>query len=217
MEEFLDSAPALLLSIFAGYMLGALPLADRISRCHGVDIFSTGTRLAGSSNVLRSVGKGSALLVFAGDIGKGYLAVVTARFLGVEGTSILLPLFATVVGHWRSVFSGFRGGDSMATLGGGIISLFGIAGVITVMVAMLIALGGQRMPYSSLMSIVFGYTTLVVLNVTYDGDTVLTLGVGGVTGLVLAHAILGHRRRQHPSEWDNLEETEGTTESSGLH
>ena len=105
----------------------------------------------------------------------------------------------------------------MATLGGGIISLFGIAGVITVMVAMLIALGGQRMPYSSLMSIVFGYTTLVVLNVTYDGDTVLTLGVGGVTGLVLAHAILGHRRRQHPSEWDNLEETEGTTESSGLH
>ena len=105
----------------------------------------------------------------------------------------------------------------MATLGGGIISLFGMAGVITLMVAMLIALGGQRMPYSSLMSIVFGYMTLVVLNVTYGGDTVLTLGVGGVTGLVLAHAILGHRRRQQTPEWDNLEETESTTERSGLH
>ena len=227
MSEIFVEVPVLLSSIVVGYLLGALPLADQISRRHGVDIFSTGSGLAGASNVYRTVGKYSALLVILGDMGKGALAVIVARSLGVDGALILLPLAAAVAGHWRSVFSGFRGGDGLATLGGGALPLFGPLGFISVLVAVLVALGAQKMPFPSLLSIVFGYATLVALSVSQDGATALPLGFGGIAGLVLAYALVGHRRRRHTvqwekspdepaDEWDDLEDAESAAEQRGL-
>ena len=46
---------SLLLATAVGYLMGALPLADRLSRRSGVDIFRTGTGLAGATNVMRMV------------------------------------------------------------------------------------------------------------------------------------------------------------------
>ena len=107
----------------------------------------------------------------------------------------------------------------MAILGGVAVSLFGAMGAVSVAVAMLVALGGQRMPYSSLLGVVAGYGTLVALSVAYDGDTVLAMGVGGMACLVLAHALVGHRRRRHASRWEDVEDLEeagGATDRSGL-
>ena len=215
-NESLSLAPSLLTAILVGYLLGAVPLADRVSRWYGVDIFSSGSGLAGASNVRRSVGKTPALVVLVGDLGKGALAVVIASLLGVEGAALLIPAAAAVVGHWKSIFSGFRGGDGLATLGGAAVPLFGPIGVFSAMVAMLIALGGQKMPYSSLLSIVIGYGSLVVLVAASDGDTRLALGFGGMAGLVLAYAIDGHRRRRRVPEWDDLEDAGAATEESGF-
>ena len=107
----MDSAPLLTISLLVGYLFGSLPLADRISRRHGVDIFASGTGLAGASNVRRSVGKYTAGVVLVGDLAKGVLAVISARVLGVNDAWIILVATATVVGHWHSVFAGFRGMD----------------------------------------------------------------------------------------------------------
>ncbi len=214
MGELIEDMPSILLAIAAGYLLGSIPLADLIARRHGVDIFSAGSGLAGASNILRTVGRVPAVIVFAGDVGKGVLAVVVARYLGVESPWLLLPAGASVVGHWRPVFNGFRGGDGLATLGGIIVGMFPVLGTISVAVALLVALGAQRLPFSSLFSIVFGYSTLVGLSLAYDdysaivglslaydGDTASVLGLGGVAGLVLAHALLGHRRRRQGAAW----------------
>jgi hypothetical protein len=74
--------------------------------------------------------------------------------------------------------------------------------------------GGQRIPYPSLLSVVFGYATLAGLSLTQEGDKALTAGVGGLTSLVLARAILGHLRRRHSHDWDGLGESDGATENS---
>ena len=148
MSELLPSISPLLLAIAIGYLVGAVPIADQLGRRHGVDIFSEGTGLAGASNVRRYVGNWSALFVLLGDLSKGVLAVLAGRWLGVEGSWILLPAAAAIIGHWRSVFSGFRGGDGNATLGGVLIALFQLSGVAAVAAAILISLGGQRLPYS---------------------------------------------------------------------
>ena len=59
MEEYLT----LILACLVSYIFGALPFAHRISIRKGIDIFSIGTGLAGASNVMKNVGRWSALMV----------------------------------------------------------------------------------------------------------------------------------------------------------
>ena len=187
------------------YLLGAIPLAQRISGWHGVDIFSAGTRLAGSTNVRLSVGKLPAFIVLIGDICKGGAAVGMAKYAGVSDPWLFFPITAAVMGHWKSVFSRFRGGDGLATLGGATVAAFPVFGLISVLVAMVVALGAQRLPYSSLLSLVLGYAILAWLIIIYGGNWVLAVGIGGLCGLVLANASNGHRLRNRYAELHAIE------------
>ena len=87
-------------------------------------------------------------------------------------------------------------------------------GTISVAIALVVALGAQRMPVTSLLSIVFGYGTLVALTVGYGGDTTLAAGSGGLCGLVLAYALLGHHKRRGAAEWEDVEDANGAPEQS---
>ena len=203
-SEFFDIFSLLLVTVSA-YLLGAIPLAQRISRWHGVDIFSTGTRLAGSTNVRLSVGKFPAFIVLFGDIGKGGAAVVMAKYAGVSDPWLFFPIAAAVTGHWKSVFSRFRGGDGLATLGGATIAAFPVFGLISVLVAMVVSLGAQRLPYSSLLCLVLGYAILAWLIIIYGGNWILAVGIGGLCGLVLANASNGHRLRNRYADQHAIE------------
>ncbi len=214
MGELFPHVPSLLIAIVVGYLIGALPLAVRVSRRHGVDIFAVGTGLAGASNVLKRVGKVPAFLVLMGDIAKGVLAVFIGRILGVEGSWILLPAAAAIFGHWNSIFSGFRGGDGLATLGGVMIALFAMGGIVGVAIGGMVSLGGQRIPYTSLLSVVFGYSAVAMLSLISQEQLALTFGVGGLAAMVLAHAISGHMKRRQGDEWEELGDT-GAPESTG--
>ena len=165
------------------YIFGALPFAHRLSRRKGIDIFKTGTGLAGASNVLKTVGKGSAVIVLVFDLAKGALAVIVSGMMGIEGSVILIPAAFAVLGHWNSVFTRFKGGDGMAIGGGVAIALFGYF--------------AQKLPFSSLTSIVFGYISLVlstsILAKNELGTLVLSFGV--LAGLIFVHAVLGHSKR----------------------
>ena len=204
-------------------MLGSLPLAYLISRRHsGTDIFEVGTGLPGASNVMRNVGMVPAVMVFVGDMAKGTLAILLAReVLRVESPWLLLPAAAAVAGHWKSMFTGFRGGDGLVTLGGAIIALFPIYGLISIAVASAVALGGQKMPYTSLANVIVGYSVLAGLAVydpfdldRYSDPALLVFGIGGLCGLVLARAALGHRRRRHGENWDEADDSPGAAEQS---
>ena len=203
MSEFFTSVPALLLAVLGAYVLGALPLAEQISRRYGVDIFSAGSGLAGAGNVRATVGTWPGALVLIGDLGKGALAVLFAGLVGIEGPWIVVPAAAVIVGHWYSVFSGFRGGDGMATLGGVIIAQFSVYGLIAVIVGLVVASGGQRLSYSTFVGVVFSYAALVMATVAFEVEVVPVLGVGGLTAMVLARSSLGHVHRRHAEGWDD--------------
>lgn len=90
----------------------------------GMDIRTVGSGSTGATNVLRSVGKKEALVVFIVDIAKGYLPVWWAMTLEPSRWSSLgLPPYTIpvavalmpVVGHSRSIFLRFAGGKSAAT------------------------------------------------------------------------------------------------------
>ena len=218
MSEFLGSIAAIVASMAVAYVLGAFPMAGWLGRRRGVDIYAAGTGLAGAANVMRSVGRLQGALVLIWDLTKGGLAVLVGWWIGADGAQVLFPVGAVLMGHWVSVFSGFRGGDGLGTLGGCVIALFPVTGILAVAVGMLVCLGGQRMPYPSLLGVVFGYGTLAVLNLTpelnlaQDGDMALTVGIGGFTGLVLARAIRGHIRRRDSGDPEVLDDPAGTSE-----
>ena len=217
----LESTLILIISMFVGYMFGALPLAYRMGRIRGVDIFAEGTGLAGATNVRRVLNVYAGAIVLLGDIGKGIMAVVCGRLLGVDDSWIILVGMAAVVGHWHSVFTGFRGGDGVALLGGITIALFGIHGFIAAVVASAITLVAQKTPVTSLVGTVFGYIALVALGLAYDLDARLISGVGALFAMVLARAIMSNLRIRRArgltdvSEKD-LPDSEQAPDRSGL-
>ena len=191
-----ETIVTLLLACLVSYVFGALPFAQRLSRRKGIDIFSIGTGLAGASNVLKNVGKGSALLVLVFDVAKGFLAVIVAAMMGVEGLLILIPASFAVFGHWNSLFTRFKGGDGMAIGGGIALALFGMIGLGGFFVGGLVGLVAQKLPFSSLFSIISGYISVLFISVaTGESEFHLALGFGGISLFILLHAILGHRKR----------------------
>ena len=184
MEEYLT----LILACLVSYIFGALPFAHRISRRKGIDIFSIGTGLAGASNVLKNVGRGSALIVL--------VAVIVSGMMGVEGPLILLPACAAIFGHWNSIFTRFKGGDGMAIAGGIAIALVGGIGFFALFVAGIASVLAQKLWVTSLTSIIFGYLAILFLTYIFDRDKDIAVGFTAVVLLILAHAMRGHARRR---------------------
>ena len=112
------SVQQVLAAVLVGYLLGSIPFARTAARLRGVDIFATGSHMAGTANVFWNIGRRTGTLVFLGDVAKGAAAVVIAELLEVPGPLILLVGGAAIFGHWMSVFARFRGGDGMAPLMG---------------------------------------------------------------------------------------------------
>ena len=157
----------------------------------------SGTGLAGASNVLKTVGKGSAVLVLVFDLAKGALAVIVSGMMGIEGTLIMIPASFAVLGHWNSVFTNFKGGDGMAIGGGVAIALFGYFAIIALFIAAVVSIFAQRLPFSSLTSIVAGYIFLILSTYIWAKDELgaLVISFGVVAGLIFAHAVFGHSKR----------------------
>lgn len=114
--------------ILLAYLFGSLPtgyLAGRI--LGGFDIRERGSGSTGTTNVLRNLGKGPAIVVLLVDVLKGVAAVLASRLLFPVLTSampdaavylegiVAISALAAVLGHSAPVWLGFRGGKSVAT------------------------------------------------------------------------------------------------------
>ena len=105
-----------LLLLALGYLLGSMPngyLAGRWLK--GIDLRDCGSGSTGATNVLRNVGKGPALLVFLLDVGKGALAVLLAKSVGLNDWVQVLAGLAALAGHIWPVWLGWKGGKAVAT------------------------------------------------------------------------------------------------------
>ncbi len=113
-----------MMSVFAlaaGYLLGSVDFAVLVGKLKGVDIYSVGSGNPGTSNVLRTMGKGAAVAVLAGDLLKGLAAGLVGFLVAPAGTGLLssgliaAAGFMAVVGHCYPLFHRFKGGKGIAT------------------------------------------------------------------------------------------------------
>ena len=105
-----------LLLLAIGYLLGAIPSGYLAGRwLKGIDLRECGSGSTGATNVLRNVGKGPALVVFLIDVGKGALAVLLAKSVGLSDWLQVLAGLAALAGHIWPVWLGWKGGKAVAT------------------------------------------------------------------------------------------------------
>lgn len=111
--------------MIVAYLLGSIPSAVWIGKkYYGIDIREHGSKNAGTTNMLRVLGKRAALPVFIIDYFKGFVAVILTSLMRYddnvdEACIINLRIIATVfvvLGHIYPIFAGFKGGKGVATL-----------------------------------------------------------------------------------------------------
>lgn len=104
------------------YLIGSINFGVIISKkMAGFDVREKGSGNAGSTNVLRTVGKKAAAITLVCDILKGIVSVLIAVIIGKIAKEINpailveLAAFFVIVGHTFPVFFSFKGGKGVAT------------------------------------------------------------------------------------------------------
>ena len=104
------------------YLLGSISFSVIISKkMAGFDVREKGSGNAGSTNVLRTVGKKAAILTLICDVLKGVVAVLIATLVGkiwkeLDGALLVqLAGIFVIIGHTFPIFFKFKGGKGVAT------------------------------------------------------------------------------------------------------
>ena len=129
-----------LLLITAGYLLGSLSSAIIVCRLLGLpDPRGEGSGNPGATNVLRIGGKKAAAITLIGDMLKGLVPVLAARFLGADVGIQAAVAVAAFLGHLYPVFFSFQGGKGVATALGVLLGIHWPVGLLTIATWLVIA------------------------------------------------------------------------------
>lgn len=114
--------------VLIGYVFGLFQTSYIYGRMHGIDIREHGSGNAGTTNMMRTLGKKAGFLTFAGDCLKCVLAVALARLCFGKAYPDMVPLLeiyaaaGTILGHNFPFYLGFKGGKGIAATAGLILS-----------------------------------------------------------------------------------------------
>ena len=184
------------------YLIGSVNFSVLISKkMAGFDVREKGSGNAGTTNMLRSVGKKAAAITLVCDILKGVISIVIAIIVGNIAKNLdrelLLQIagIAVVLGHTFPIFFGFKGGKGVATsLGVLLMSNWQIGLICLVFAVALMVLTRMVSLGSCAAAVLFPVLTLFI-NQHY---TVLTDGKSGrvyfVYSVILAIIVLYNHR-----------------------
>ena len=103
--------------ILLSYLIGSLSSAIIVCKLMRLpDPRGEGSGNPGATNVLRFGGKKAAAITLAGDMLKGLLPVLLAKYLDITVLGIALVGLASFLGHLYPIFFQFKGGKGVATM-----------------------------------------------------------------------------------------------------
>ena len=127
------------------YLIGSISFSVIVSKqMAGFDVREKGSGNAGSTNVLRTVGKKAALITLICDILKGVVAIAIAVLVGLmvksetidDALLVQIASVAVIIGHTFPIFFKFKGGKGVATSLGVILILNWKVGLICLIFAL---------------------------------------------------------------------------------
>lgn len=178
------------------YLLGSISFSVIISKkMAGFDVREKGSGNAGSTNVLRTVGKKAAVLTLICDCLKGVLAILIAYIAGniVKDIdkSLLVQLAGifVVIGHTFPVFFKFKGGKGVATSLGVLLMLNWQIGLICLVFALVLMALTRFVSLGSVAAAVLFPVLTVFIRTNY-----LVPGNYIIFGIILAAFVIFNHR-----------------------
>lgn len=105
-----------LLGFVLGHVCGSVPSGLWLVQAfHSIDIRNYGSKNIGTTNVFRTVGPKTAVLVLIADAFKGILAVGIMSYFFHNPLLDVVTALGALLGHNYSLFLGFKGGKGVAT------------------------------------------------------------------------------------------------------
>ena len=170
------------------YLIGSINFSVIFSKKFaGFDVREKGSGNAGSTNMLRSVGKGAAALTLLCDVLKGVVAILIAIGIGIivksadKGLLVQIAGIAVVIGHTFPIFFQFKGGKGVATSLGVLLMSNWQIGLICLVFALVLMILTRIVSLGSCGAAVLFPVLTLFINENY---TVLTAGKKGTTYLV---------------------------------
>lgn len=127
------------------YLIGSINFSVIISKkVAGFDVREKGSGNAGTTNMLRSVGKKAALITLLCDILKGVVSIIVALIVGKivknvdKALLVQIAGILVVVGHTFPIFFEFKGGKGIATSLGVLLMINWKIGLICLVFALVI-------------------------------------------------------------------------------
>ena len=174
----------LLVAIISGYLLGSVSFGIIVTKwLRGVDIRQYGSGNTGMTNVMRTIGKGPAVLVLLGDALKGAVSVGIGLSMGSTVYAVIAGL-AAMAGHTYPLFHGFRGGRGVATGFGVILTLTPDVTLIALFIFFAIVFFTR---YVSLGSILAASSVPLTMTILEKPLPILLFGVLGAGFVIYRH------------------------------
>lgn len=112
------------IAIVVAYLFGSISSAIVVCKLMGLpDPRTEGSGNPGTTNVLRIGGKKAAIFTLIGDVLKGVIPVLFAKWYGFDALPLSFVTFAAFFGHLYPVFFKFEGGKGVATAAGCLLAL----------------------------------------------------------------------------------------------
>lgn len=191
----------ILIAIIA-YLIGSINFSVILSKkMAGFDVRQKGSGNAGTTNMLRSVGKKAAAITLICDILKGAVSIGIAILVGylfnAQNKSILVQIaaIAVVIGHTFPIFFGFKGGKGVATSLGVLIMTNWQIGLICLAIAIIIMAITKMVSLGSCMAaIAFPLLTYFAANIFENAYIVKEGSSYFVYSIILAVIVLFNHR-----------------------
>ena len=176
-----------ILVIGIGYLLGSISTGVVISKMFAkTDIRKQGSGNAGTTNMLRILGRRMALYTFIGDMLKGIIAVFIGKALVGGDLGGVLGVVGAVLGHYYPLYFGFKGGKGIATSFGSLLFVFPVEALLAFAVFLILVAVTH---YVSVGSIAAAFTLPALLFIT-RGDN-LTVCI--ITACIGVSVVWRHR------------------------
>ena len=180
------------------YLLGSISFSVIISKkMAGFDVREKGSRNAGTTNVLRTVGKKASIITLICDILKGVVAILVAYIAGLilkdsvdKALLIQLAGLAVIIGHTFPIYFGFKGGKGIATALGVLLITNWNIGLICLVFALVLMIITKMVSLGSLAAaVLFPILIIFMPHTSYlvDGNYII-YGI-----LIAALVIFNHR------------------------